>query len=75
MATWVKLEITISTKTNYTTYMWDLKYDTNNLICETETDSQTQRTDMIIKGERVIWDELGIWGQQMQTIIYKMDKQ
>ena len=39
MATWVKLEITISTKTNYTTYMWDLKYDTNNLICETETDS------------------------------------
>ena len=26
--------------------MWNLKYDTNDLIYETETDSQTQRTDM-----------------------------
>ena len=25
--------------------MWNLKYDTNQLIYETETDSQTQRTD------------------------------
>ena len=24
--------------------MWNLKYDTNELIYETETDSQTQRT-------------------------------
>ena len=24
-----------------TTYMWNLKYDTNELIYETETDSQT----------------------------------
>ena len=23
------------------TYMWNLKYDTNELICKTETDSQT----------------------------------
>ena len=28
------------------TYMWNLKYDTNELIYETETDSQTQRTDL-----------------------------
>ena len=28
------------------TYMWNLKYDTNELICETETDSQTQRIDL-----------------------------
>ena len=26
--------------------MWNLKYDTNELIYETETDSQTQRTDL-----------------------------
>ena len=25
--------------------MWNLKYDTNELICETETDSQRERTD------------------------------
>ena len=28
------------------TYMWNLKYDTNELIYETERDSQTQRTDL-----------------------------
>ena len=27
------------------TYMWNLKYDTNELIYETETDSQTSRKD------------------------------
>ena len=26
--------------------MWNLKYDTHKLIYETETDSQTQRTDL-----------------------------
>ena len=26
------------------TYMWNLKYNTNELTYETETDSQTQRT-------------------------------
>ena len=28
------------------TYMWNLKYDINELIYETETDSQTQRTNL-----------------------------
>ena len=28
------------------TYMWDLKYDTNELIYNTEPDSQTQRTNL-----------------------------
>ena len=27
-------------------YMWNLKNDTNELIYETETDSQTQRIDL-----------------------------
>ena len=27
-------------------HMENLKYDTNELICKTETDSQTQRADM-----------------------------
>ena len=35
------------------TYMWNLKYDTNEPIHETETDSQTQRTDLWLPdGER-----------------------
>ena len=55
--------------------MWKLKYDTNELIYEIETDSQTQRKKklMVIKG----WgrDKLGVSDQQIQTTIYKKDKQ
>ena len=37
------------------TQMWNLKYDTNEPTYETETDSQTQRTDVCVvaKGEEV----------------------
>ena len=33
--------------------MWNLKYDTNELIYEIETDSQTQRTDLWLPRRRV----------------------
>ena len=33
--------------------MWNLKYDTNELIYETEIDSQTQRTDLWLPSGRV----------------------
>ena len=41
--------------------MWNLKYDTNELIWETETDSQIQRTDLWLPrgrkdGEGMEWD-------------------
>ena len=36
------------------TYMWNLKYDTNELIYKTETDSQTYKIDFwLIKGRKV----------------------
>ena len=56
------------------TYTWNLKYDINEHIYETKTDSQIQRTDLWMprgRGE----EGLGVWDQQMQTIIYRMDKQ
>ena len=46
VATWVDLEITTLSEvrqrqTSYNiTYMWNLKKDTNEVICRTETDSQ-----------------------------------
>ena len=50
-ATWLDLEIIIRSEVNKSdrerqisydiTYMWNLKYDTNELIQETETGSQT----------------------------------
>ena len=42
--------------------------------CLQNKDRQTQRADVLPKGE---WgkDGLGVWGSQMQTVTYKMDKQ
>ena len=57
-------------------YMWNLKNDTNEPIYKTETDSQTQRTDLWLpwgRGKGMGW--IGVWTQQMQTIIFKMNKQ
>ena len=53
VATWMDLEIIILSKSERErqipydiTYMWNLKYDTNELIYETETDLQIERTDL-----------------------------
>ena len=57
--------------------MWNLKYGTNELIYKTEKDSQTQKeqTCGCQGGERWGRDRLGVWGQQMQAITYRMDEQ
>ena len=35
------------------TYIWNLEYDTDERICATETDSWTQKTDIVVvKGEK-----------------------
>ena len=36
--------------------MWNLNYDTNELIYETETDLQTQRTDLWLPRGRRGWE-------------------
>ena len=59
-ATWMDLEIIILSevthkeKDKYHTisHMWNLKYDANELSYETETDSQTWRTDLWLPRER-----------------------
>ena len=57
VATWMDLEMIILSEVSQKkkrqisygiTYMWNLKYDTNELIYKTETDSQTQRTDLLL---------------------------
>ena len=51
---------------------WNLKYDTGELIYETETDSQREQTCGCQEGGGVrVW----VCGWQMQTIIHRMDKQ
>ena len=55
------------------TYMWNLIYDTNNL---SRKHNQTH-IEMRLAKEEGDWgrDGMGIWDQQMEPIIYRMDKQ
>ena len=59
-------------KTN--THMWNLKYDTSELVYRTERDSQTESRRGLPVGERE-WDKFEIWDSQTHTIIHKTDKQ
>ena len=51
-AMWMDLEIIILSEVRKRqisydiTYVWNLEYDTNELIYKTETDSQTQKTNL-----------------------------
>ena len=83
VATWMELETLILSKSQRERqipydiiYMWNLKYGTSELIYETETDSQTQRTDLQLpRGRQEGVGLTVVWGQQMQTITFRMDKQ
>ena len=57
--------------------MWNLKYDANELIYETEKGTQMQKTNLWLPKGEWGWrrDKLGVWNQQIQTTIYKIDKQ
>ena len=52
--------------------MWNLKYDANELIYKTETDSQTQKTDLlsVAKGKKDGKGQSGTCDQHMQTVMY-----
>ena len=51
--------------------MWNLNYDTNELIYE--TDSSMWRADLRLPRWRE--DGLGAWDKQVKTIIHRMDEQ
>ena len=79
-ATWIQLEIFIlsevSQKDKYhgITYMQNLKYGTNEPMYQRNTDLENRLVVAKGKGGRK-WDGLAIWGQQMQTIAFRTDKQ
>ena len=51
------------------------KNSTNELFCKTETDSQTWKTKFQLpKGKVCRRDTLGVWDQQIQTAVWKIDK-
>ena len=53
--------------------MWNLKYDTNESIKQKQNQGHTEQTKGCQGGERWESDGIGGWGQQMQTITYRMD--
>ena len=48
--------------------MWNLKYDTNHLIYETETDPQTQRTDLRLPRGWGREGQLEAWGRRHKLV-------
>ena len=52
-------------------YMWNLKYDTNELIYKTETDPQTQVTNLWLPKGKVWRDKLAAGDQQIQLLCIK----
>ena len=58
-------------------YVWTLKYNINELVYGTEMDLQRQKTEQTPGCQGGGWERnaAGLWGQQIQTIIYRMDKQ
>ena len=59
----------------YITYMWNLKYDTNELLWNRNRLTDIEKRFGVVKGQG-IWERDGVevWGQQMQTTVYGMDK-
>ena len=60
------------------TCMWNLKQDPNEPAYETETkqnQGHREQTGSCHRGIEWKWVELRVWGQQMQTGTYRMDKQ
>jgi hypothetical protein len=49
-------------------------HDTNELMCKTETGSQTEYKVMVTQGEGAGKDKPGLWDEQVQATIYKIDK-
>ena len=53
--------------------MWNLKYNTNKLNYKTETDSQTQKTNLWLPESG--GDKLGVWDSHIRTNIDGVDNQ
>ena len=56
-------------------YMWNLKYDTDELIYKIENRLTVIENKLLVtKGKGGGKDKLGVWDQQKQAVTYRMDK-
>ena len=63
------------TFTCFVTYMWNLEYDISERIYETETHRHGEQTCGCQREGAWGREGLGVWDEQMQTNMYRMDKQ
>ena len=44
-------------------YMWHIEYDTDEVLCETETDPQIEKTNLWLPSGSGVWgrDGLAVW--------------
>ena len=83
VATWMDLEIIILSEVNQTEkdkynisfICRNLKNSIDELIYETEIDSQTQKTNLRLPREMGEGDKLEIWDWHIHTTMYKIGKQ
>ena len=47
----------------------------HKLVYKTETDSQTQRTDLWLPMRREMGDGLEVWDEQTRAVVHRMDGQ
>ena len=77
---WMDLEIIILSKKEKDkyhdiTYMWSLKYMTQmNYVQNRNRFSDRIQIHGYPRGKRVGKDKLGVWDEQVQATIYKIDK-
>ena len=58
------------------TYMWNLKYGTNDLIYNRNRLTNIENRVCGCQGEEgKVWDGRGVWGWWMPTITFRMDKE
>ena len=55
--------------------MWNLNYDTKELIDKIERDRYRKQNLQLPKGKGTSRVKSGVWDQQILTIIYEVDKQ
>ena len=53
------------------TYVWNLKYDTNELIYETKTTSKHRKQTYSYQRGKGAGDKLGVWDQHIHTATHK----
>ena len=72
---WEEDSIREPSREAHVTHRWNLKYGTNEPTKQKETHGHTEETCSRQERAGEARGQLGVWGRQMPTITFRMDKQ